>query len=186
MYVMSMQGVGEDGRMQYGVSQRRGGAASRSVSPQAQLWCAGSSYAAGGSILSTRQATWAKGEARKVRKGGRGGAAGTGARQGLAGWISQAAGTSEIAVAISGRGGGGVHRCPSQTRAALDAGAERRRPEPGLSNGAGHGHRAERRARCWRRAPLHYIPYTTHTIPTLTHSSHPTHRIVAAFALPLS
>ena len=155
-------------------AQRGGRAASRSVSPQ--LWCAGSSYAAGGSILGTRQAAWAKGEARKVRKGGRGGAAGTGARQGLAGWISQAAGTGEIAVAISGRGGGGVHRCPSQMRAVLEAGAKEQRPEPGLSNGAGYVHRAERRARCWRSALFHYIPYTTHythTHPLITpHTPH--------------
>ena len=104
------------------VSQRRGGAASRSVSPQ--LWGAGSSCTAGGSILGTRQAAWAKGEARKVRKGGRGGAAGTRERHGLAGGVSQAAGTGEIAVAVSGRGGGGVHRCPSQMRTVREAGAK--------------------------------------------------------------
>ena len=152
----------------------RGRAASRSVSPQ--LRGAGSSCTAGGSTLGTRQAAWVKGRARKVREGERGGAAGTRARHSLAGWISQAAGTSEIAVAKSGRGGGGVHRCPSQTRAAPDAGAEQRRPEPGLSNGAGHGHRAERRARCWRSALFHHIPYTTHythTHPLITpHTPH--------------
>ena len=44
-------------------------AASRSVSPQP--WGVGSSCNTRGSILGTRQADWAKGEARKVWTGGR-------------------------------------------------------------------------------------------------------------------
>ena len=70
-----------------------------------------------------------------------------------------------------------------------------------LSDGAGRVRRAKYRARCWGDAILFYsilfysilllfsfftTYYTLNNIPTLTHSSHPTHRIVAAFALPLS
>ena len=165
------------------VTPRRGGAASRSVSPQ--LWCAGSSYAPGGSILGTRQAAWAKGEARKVREGERGGAAGTRARHSLAGWISQAAGTGEIAVAVSGRGGGGVHRCPSQMRTVREAGAKSSDRNSGCPTKPDTctGLSGERAAGGVLFFTLYHTP---HTIPTLTHSSHPTHRIVAAFALPLS
>ena len=65
-----------------------------------------------------------------------------------------------------------------------------------LSDGAGRVRRAKWRARCWGDTILFYsilllfsfftTYYTLNNIPTLTHSSHPTHRIVAAFALPLS
>ena len=164
-------------------AQRGGRAASRSVSPQ--LWGAGSSCTAGGPILGTRQAAWAKGEARKVREGGRGGAAETRARHGLAGWVSQAAGTGEIAVAVSGRGGGGVHRCPSQMRAVREAGAKSSDRNSGCPTKPDTctGLSGERAAGGVLFFTIYHIP---HTIPTLTHSSHPTRRIVAAFALPLS
>ena len=72
------------------------------------------------------------------------------------------------------------------------------RQELELSDGAGRVRRAKWRARCWGDTILFYsilllfsffttyYEYTLTTIPTLIHSSPPTHRIVAAFALPLS
>ena len=65
------------------------------------------------------------------------------------------------------------------------------RQELELSDGAGRVRRAKWRARCWGDTLLLFFSffttyYTLNNIPTLTHSSHPTHRIVAAFALPLS
>ena len=71
------------------------------------------------------------------------------------------------------------------------------RQELELSDGAGRVRRAKWRARCWGdtilfysilfySTPILFLHYTLNNIPTIIHSSHPTHRIVAAFALPLS
>ena len=157
-----------------GIAAQRGGrAASRSISPQ--LWGVGSSCNTRGSILGTRQAAWAKGEARKVRKGGRGGAEGTRERHGLAGGVSQAAGTGEIAVAVSGRGGGGVHRCPSQMRTVREAGAKNSDRDSGCPTKPDTctGLSGERAA--GGVLLLHYIQYTTHTLYPHSPTHHTPH-----------